>query len=162
MRLGAVPRLVPEDSVERLAVVILTFVDILATQEAAPQSNRYGGIIFQIETAKLLLDVFGRLLSMVVRKMGKAIQKRCETEHKEGRTRGGGGGGGGGGGRVREDGVQVVTDVSVANMMKHTVQNPIITVHCRKGATEGVPLASSIRKCYNRAGKVEGGSYLPL
>ena len=74
-RLGIVPRLVPKHCIDRLSVSAHTFVHILAVQKAAPQSNCNWSVVFQIEAANFALDVLGRLLSMVVRKLGKSVRK---------------------------------------------------------------------------------------
>lgn len=40
--------------------------------------------------------------------------------------------------------VQVVAHVGVANMVKHSIQNSVITVHSREGAAEVVPLGAAV------------------
>ena len=42
------------------------------------------------------------------------------------------------------DDIQVVANVSVANMVKHGIQYSIITVHCSEGAAEVVPLFAAV------------------
>ena len=42
------------------------------------------------------------------------------------------------------DDIQVVANVSVANMVKHGIQYSVITVHCRKCAAEVVPLFATV------------------
>ena len=41
-------------------------------------------------------------------------------------------------------GIQVVANVSITNVMKHSVQYSIITVHCGESAAEVVPLVAAV------------------
>ncbi len=43
-----------------------------------------------------------------------------------------------------EVGIQVVANVSVADVVKHGVENSVITVHSSKGAAEVVPLVAAV------------------
>ena len=45
--------------------------------------------------------------------------------------------------RGRDD-IQVVANVSVANMMEHSIQNSVVTVHCCKRTAKVVPFVATV------------------